>query len=222
MYRFLSPALRLLCCTLSLTAVTAQAGTRLYQAAPAVRIVQQIDSANLVILKGNVHPLAQAWYDTGTAPKDLPMERMLLVLKPTDDQQAAMRELIDAQHTRNSDQFHKWISADEFGAKFGAAPADINSLRNWLQTEGFDVRSVAHNNRVIEFSGTAGQVAKTFHTEIHGFTLGWEKHYANAGDPKIPSALAGVVAGVASLNNFHAKSSAHIVEHGTAKLEGGQ
>ncbi len=219
--KIIANALSLLCCATA-TAGLAQTSVKLHEAAPLVRITKTINAANLVTLKGNTHPLAQARYDTGAAPSDLLMDRMLLVLKPTGDQEAAMRELIDAQHTQGSDHFHKWISPDEFGAKFGAAPADIDAIRTWLQTQGFTVNAVAHNNRVIDFSGTASQVAKAFHTEIRNYTVNGESHYANAADPQIPASLAGVVAGVASLNNFHAKPSAHLVGHGTAKLQSGK
>ncbi len=55
---------------------------------------------------------------------------------------------------------------------------------------------------VIDFSGTAGDVRKTFHTEIHHLDVRGEHHIANMSDPEIPAALAGVVAGVVSLHDF--------------------
>src|SRR5438128_6121327 len=44
-------------------------------------IVQAVDDSQLTTLKGNTHPLARAQFDRGAAPPDLPMRRMLLVLK---------------------------------------------------------------------------------------------------------------------------------------------
>ena len=43
-------------------------------------------------------------------------------------------------------------------------------------------------------------------TEIHKFRVNGEDHWANASDPQIPAALAQVVAGFASLNNFPRKA----------------
>ena len=54
----------------------------------------------------------------------------------------------------------------------------------------------------IDVSGTAGQVGEAFHTEIHRYNVNGEQHIANATDAKIPAALASVVAGVSSLNDF--------------------
>ncbi|HJT33615.1 MAG TPA: Ig-like domain repeat protein, partial [Pirellulales bacterium] len=55
---------------------------------------------------------------------------------------------------------------------------------------------------VIEFSGDAGKVAAAFHTEIHRYVVRGRAHWANAGDPAIPAALAPAVAGIVSLNDF--------------------
>jgi len=55
----------------------------------------------------------------------------------------------------------------------------------------------------VDFSGTAGQVAQAFHTEIHRYRVNGQSHYANPGDPYIPAALAPVVSGFRALNDFH-------------------
>jgi hypothetical protein len=54
-------------------------------------------------------------------------------------------------------------------------------------------------------SGTARQLRDTFHTEIHSYSVNGTHHIANASEPKIPAALAPVVAGFASLNDFMPK-----------------
>jgi hypothetical protein len=60
-------------------------------------ITQPIDESNLTMLKGNTHPLARPEFDQGTAPAGLPMNRMLLVVKRTTAQEAALRKLLDDQ-----------------------------------------------------------------------------------------------------------------------------
>src|SRR5215469_3522284 len=51
-------------------------------AAPLIK--QPLDESQLVVLKGNAHPMAQAAFDRGPAPLDLPLKRMLLVLRRED------------------------------------------------------------------------------------------------------------------------------------------
>ena len=54
----------------------------------------------------------------------------------------------------------------------------------------------------IEFTGTAGQVSRAFHTEIHALNVGGVSHIGNMSDPSIPAALAPVVVGVHALHDF--------------------
>lgn len=172
-------------------------------AATAVRplITQTIDESRLTTLKGNTHPLARAEFDLGTAPASLPMERMLLVLKRSADQETALRKLLDDQQDKASPNYHKWLTPEQYGAQFGPTDSDLQTITSWLQSHGFQV-GTTKGRTVLEFSGTAGQVQEAFHTTIHKYTVKSEEHWANAGDPMIPSALTPVVAGVSSLNNF--------------------
>ena len=175
------------------------------------RITQPVNMENLVTLRGNTHPLARPAYDQGAAPDSLPTERMLLVLRRSAEQEAALRNLLDEQQIKSSPNFHMWLTPEQFGQQFGPADADIQAVTDWLTSQGFQVNHVATGRTVIEFSGTAGQVRQAFHTEIHKFVVKGEEHWANASDPQIPAALAPVVAGFASLNNFPRKPSHHLL-----------
>ncbi len=169
---------------------------------PASRIFQVVDEQILTPLKGNTHPLAQPRFDNGAAPLNLPMDRMLLVLRRSPEQQAALSKLLDDQQDKSSPNYHKWLAPDQFGQQFGPSDSDIQTVTSWLQSHGFEIGKVAKGRNVIEFSGTADMVQQTFHTAIHKFVVNGENHWANASDPQIPTALAPVVAGVHTLHNF--------------------
>src|SRR5437762_704632 len=89
------------------------------------RIVEPVNERQLVTLRGNTHPLARPQYDRGLAPPDLPMQRMLLVLKRSPEQETALRKLIDDQQDKNSPSYHKWLTPDEFGRQFGPSDEDL-------------------------------------------------------------------------------------------------
>ena len=183
--------------------VAASSGSSvLAQRPPGPRITLPIDDRVRVTLKGNVHPLAQSRYDQGAAPDELPMERMLLVLERGPTQEASLRQLLDDQQVKSSPRYHQWLTPEQFGRQFGPADEDIQALTGWLTGQGFRVTNVAAGRTVIEFSGTAGLVRQVLGTEIHRFRVSGKDHWANASDPQIPAALAPVVAGFASLNNF--------------------
>jgi hypothetical protein len=166
-------------------------------------ITQPIDESQLTTLKGNTHLLAQPQFDIGIAQPDMPLNRMLLVLKRSPQQDFALRKMLDDQQDKASPNYHKWVTPDEFGVQFGPSDQDLQLVTGWLQSHGFQVNRVAHGRSVIEFSGVESQVEAAFHTQIHRYMLAnGEQHWANASDPQIPAALSPAVAGVWSLHDF--------------------
>jgi subtilase family serine protease len=71
------------------------------------------------------------------------MERMLLILKRSPEQESALGKLLDEQLDQTSLNFHKWLTPDEFGQKFGPSSEDIRSVTSWLESHGFRVARVS-------------------------------------------------------------------------------
>jgi len=186
------------------------------------RITQPIDETQLVTLKGNVHPLVRAAFDQGAVDDSMPMNRMLLMLKRSVEQESALTQLLVDQHNTNSTNFHKWLTPEQFATQFGPADADIQTITSWLQSHGFQIAKVSKGKFAIEFSGTAAQVKQAFHTEIHKYVVNGEPHVANASDPQIPAALTAVVRGLAPLNNFRAKPNHRVVGEFSKSIESSQ
>lgn len=104
-------------------------------------IVQPVDESRLTVLKGNTHPFTRRQTDLGTAPASLPMERMLLVLKRSPEQGLALRAMIDSQQDKNSPNYHKWLTPEQFGKQFGPSDSDLQIVTAWLQSHGFRVEA---------------------------------------------------------------------------------
>jgi hypothetical protein len=175
------------------------------------RIAQAIDEKQLVRLQGNVHPLAQARFDQGKINDAQAVDRMLLLLQRSPEQESALRQLLEDQLTLNSPRHHAWLTPEQFGAQFGPSDADIQAVTNWLNARGFHGIKVGPGRTVIEFSGNAAQVRDAFHTEMHRYVVKGAERFANASDPQIPAALAPVVAGVVSLHSFPKFAHTHTV-----------
>ncbi len=171
-------------------------------AAPTVRIVDRIDESNLVRLKGNTHPAANAKNDLGRVSPTLPMTDLILVLSRDPAQQAAFDKFVANQYDPASPDFHQWLTPEQVGANFGPAESDITTVTNWLTGHGFSIGEITKDRLSIRFSGTAAQVESTFHTEIHNLGVKGGPHIGNMTDPQIPAALAPVVVGVKALHNF--------------------
>src|SRR5258706_15299608 len=177
----------------------------------APRIMQAVDPLQMVVLRGNTHPLARSEYDRGAVSDAMPMGRVLLLLQRSPDHEQALQQLLDQQQSKSSPNYHAWLTPEQFGRQFGVADADIQVITHWLASQGFSQINVGPGRMVIEFSGTAGQVRSAVHTEIHHFVMNGEEHTANVADPQIPAALAPVVAGVVSLHDFPKRSHAKVV-----------
>lgn len=156
----------------------------------------------VVTLEGNVHPLARADFDAGAVSADLRMERMVLLLSASPAQQAELDALVAAQQDTGSPLFHQWLTPAEFGARFGVHAQSLAQVTTWLTQQGFTVSEVPAGNRLVVFSGTAGQVSDAFHIEMRHYVVNGESHIANAQDAQIPAALGGLVSGIVSLHDF--------------------
>ncbi len=165
-------------------------------------ITQRVDETRLVTLQGNTHPEAKAENDRGEVADNFPIDHMLLQLSRSPEQEQDLGRFIDELHTVGSPRFHHWASAQKFGETFGLATQDLDTIVGWLESYGFKVNVVYSSGMLIDFSGTAGQVRRAFHTELHRVEVNGEKHIANMNDPRIPAALAPAVVGIVSLHDF--------------------
>jgi subtilase family serine protease len=165
-------------------------------------ITERIDDARRVMLGGNTRPEARSGNDRGRVGDDFSMEHMLLQLRRPAEKEAALKQFIDELHKPNSPNYHRWLTAQQFGEQYGPAKEDLDAVTNWLQIHGLNVNVIYASGMVIDFSGTAGMVRQAFGTEIHRLDVKGKSHVANMSDPRIPAALAPAVVGVASLHDF--------------------
>jgi len=162
---------------------------------PRPRITRSINDNSVVRLRNTTHSRIRTAIDKGPVPADLPMERVILMLKSSPEQEAELEELLVQQQDPSSPHYHQWLTPQQFGQRFGTSLQDVNQITEWLETHGFRVDDVATGHRDIQFSGTANQVNETFHTEIHEYESDGEVHIANAMDISIPEALTPVIGG---------------------------
>ena len=201
-----------------------------YEANPTSRITQQIDPHSYLTLYGNTRPEVNATTYRGPVAANMPIDHMLLFLKRSPEQETAISRYVDSLNDKNSPNFHKWLTPEEYG-QYGVADEDIQQVTNWLESQGFTINQVYPNKMVIDISGTAGTIHQAFRTQMVNVEVDGKMHIANFTDPQIPTALAPVIRGFSSLNDFrpHANhvpvtqytfsgcssSTAHPIEPGT-------
>jgi subtilase family serine protease len=180
---------------------------------PAPRIPSEVTSSQQSPLRGSLHPFAQAQNDTGRMPGASRLSGISLYFNRSATQQADLEALLAAQQDPSSPQYHRWLTPDQFAARFGMAQSDIEKVQNWLQQQGFSIDSVARSRNMIRFSGTVGEVESAFATEMHYFNVGGERHFAPSTQLSLPAAIAPAVAGIRNLNDFRPRAQ-HIIPRG--------
>ena len=185
------------------------AETRAVQPRVMDRVVDVVDDSRRVSLTGNVHPMARTEFDMGRVDSNKLLERVVMVLKRSPEQEAALAAFNERQYDPTSPDFHYWLNAEEFGKLYGPSDADIAAVTNWLQNHGLQIHEVGKGRVYIQFDGTVANVERAFHLEMHNYMAEGKMHLANDRDPEIPTALSPVVTGVASLHDFSPMHFSH-------------
>jgi Pro-kumamolisin, activation domain/Bacterial Ig-like domain (group 3) len=189
-------------------------------AAQSDRITAPIDSSQRVALTGNVHGFAQTRFDLGLADNNKVLHGVTLAFRPSAAQQADLNNLLAQQQDRSSPNYHRWLTPAQFADRFGMTRDDISRIVAWLESQGFTVTSVANSRNQIAFNGTVAQIETVFHTEIHNYLVDGVIHFANATNPSVPAALAGVVLAVGNLHDFRPKPRVRVSPHFTSATSG--
>ena len=165
-------------------------------------VTQTVDDGRRVALPGSVRPEANAANDRGLVDPGLRLDHMQILLNRPAAADAAMSSYVDGLTDPRSPSHHRWLTAAQVGSQFGPSLSDVAAVTGWLQSHGLTVDDVQTSRTVIDFSGTAAQVRAAFGTAIHRVEANGVSHVANMTEPQIPEALAGIVRGIVSLNDF--------------------
>ena len=161
-----------------------------------------------VSLTGHLHPGAITGNDRGRVEASLRLRHVTVVLQPTAAQQADLEALLARQQDPASPDFHRWLTPEQYGERFGRAQTEIDQITSWLTDQNLAVDSVARGRNAVSFSGGVRDVEKAFQTEIHHYDVNGETHFANASEPSVPAALRGFVGAVHGLDDFRFRSAA--------------
>ena len=163
------------------------------------RVTQEIDETRLTTLVGHIYPAANAANDRGPLDDSATLGHIVLMLKRSDAQQRELDAFVDQAHNARSTGYHKWLTPDDFGHRFGPADEDVAAVTAWLESKGFVIEDIPPSKTHITFTGTVGQMRQAFHTEIHRLNVNGAAHQATMSEPQIPAALAPVVSGFRQL-----------------------
>ena len=169
------------------------------------RVPARVDGGVTVVLQGSLHSRATKENDRGPVDPSLGISGITLNIKLSNGQQTELDQLLEEQRDPSSASYQKWLTPDEYGARFGLSTSDMDKLTSWLRSQGFTVDDVSRSMNWVSFSGTAGQVDQTFRTGLHRFLVEGQMHFANTAKPSVPAAFADIIADFQGFTDFRWK-----------------
>ncbi|HEU5422311.1 MAG TPA: protease pro-enzyme activation domain-containing protein, partial [Nitrolancea sp.] len=152
-------------------------------------------------LAGSVPPWAtSANFKSSSNTSDSVGFRVYLGWRGGDQAAALARAVSDP----SSPSYGNYLTPAQFRQQFAPSAGDTNSVRSWLQSQGFSVVYTPQNNHYISAEGTVAQVESAFGVQLNEYTVAGATLRAPDGPLSIPAALAGSVAGIIGIDQTQA------------------
>jgi len=141
--------------------------------------------------------------------------RLVLAIKPPHmaEEEQFLKELV----TKGSPNFHKFLTAEEWNARFAPSAEDEQKVVDWAESQGLSVTNRYPNRLLVDLEAPAGVIEKAFGVTINNYRVDDEVDFANDRDPILPASLSGIVYNVEGLNNIQRD---HGSSRGSEKIKG--
>jgi subtilase family serine protease len=173
------------------------------------RIAQNIGDTEPVMMSAP-HPIARSEFDQGRVEGSLKIAHASIVFKLSAAQQADLDKLLAEQQNPQSANYRKWLTPEQYAARFGMSDADLAKVSAWLKSQGLTVDGYSRGRTQVFFSGNAAQVESAFRTQINRYLVDGEMHFANATEIYVPAALSSTVLGFRGFDDFHPRPRVHV------------
>jgi subtilase family serine protease len=164
------------------------------------------DGSEFRAIPNHVPSWAKADNFAAAMPDEQKLPAMTLVLARHPDREQAFDALLAAQQDPASPEYHHWLTPAEIGERFGLSTEELDTLKDWLESEGLHVDWVAPGRNFIGFSGNAGDVSRAFQTELNYYDVNTTRKFSVATPPMVPTALAPLVKAIRGLHTIDERS----------------
>ncbi len=131
-----------------------------------------------------------------------PTQKLRLALALQPPHMAEEEEFLAELETKGSPNFHKFLTAEEWNARFAPAAADEQKVVDWATSQGLTVTHRFANRLLVDVEAPVGVIQKAFGVVIRNYQVGSEVEFSNDRDPVVPSELSGILYSVAGLNSI--------------------
>src|SRR5271170_4664172 len=95
----------------------------------------------------------------------------------------------------------KFLSPEEFAAKHGALPADLDAVTRFARAHGLEVVATSVPGRTVVLSGSARKFSQTFGVELKRYESNFGAYRGHEGPIRMPNEISDAVTAVFGLDN---------------------
>jgi xanthomonalisin len=176
--------------------------------ASALALGSQVHAASLSgthrLLVANV----PATVASGQAARLAPMaetQRLKLALVLPLRNEAELDGLLKQLQDPRSPNFHRYLSVDEFTARFGASASDYAEVVGWAKSNGLSVTETTRNRHVVDIEGSIAAINRALHVQMSTFQHPTEARTFFAPDREPTTDLRVPLLAISDLTDFAAK-----------------
>ena len=173
----------------ALVALPALAGTA--AAGPAPAVTAALPGTAPLQLKGATV--------LGRAPATA-VSRVTLSLALRD--RAGLTALLAAQQRPSSPDYQRWLTPEQFAARFSPAPATVDAARSWARAAGLQVTEVSANRTLVTLSGTTTQYEHAFGVRLLRVRAAGQTFTTPDRAAALPAGLRSATAAVLGLSTY--------------------
>jgi hypothetical protein len=139
------------------------------------------------------------------------MLRLAIDLQPPHiaDEEQFLQEVMNP----GSQQFHHFLSPEDWIARFSPTAADEQAVLDWATSQGLAVTHRYPNRLIVDVEAPVSTIEKALQVKINNYLVDGYTYFANDREPVIPENLARIVVSVGGLHNFPVMHPASF--HGT-------
>lgn len=178
-----------------LSVALALAGVSAALSGPAAAAARQLERV------GSAPRLPALSHLLGSVPSATKLH-VTVALEPRDP--LALENYATSVSTPGSSAYHRYLTPDEFAARFGAAPAAIAAVRGALRAAGLSPQAVSANGLAIRATAPAALVSRAFHTSLSRVRVGGATAIVNDTAPELSARIAPLVQGIVGLSSLGA------------------
>ncbi len=130
-----------------------------------------------------------------------PKATVRLTLGLTLNHVAKLKSFLEQVQNPHSDVYHQWLTPREFTANYGPNASDVAAVVKFLETQNIAVTDISANRMLIHTRATTRAYENAFGIQINDYKLDGRRFYSTADSPRLPRALAPLVANVLGLDH---------------------